>query len=153
MDLDYTTAPPLLPISLCSFFIYLVVGDLFCYSAGFLINSCNFGVPVEVSSGSSHCAILPQIPEFLLDIEVNSKEIDWGFPGGSVIESTCQCRRYGFDPWSRKILHAVEQLSLCTRIIEPCSRAWELKLLSPQAATIEDCVPWSQCSRTREAKR
>ena len=27
-----------------------------------------------------------------------------GFPGGSVVkESTCQCRRHGFDPWIRKI--------------------------------------------------
>ena len=28
-------------------------------------------------------------------------------------ESTCQCRRHWFDPWSRKIPHAVEQLSQC----------------------------------------
>ena len=42
-------------------------------------------MPVEVSSGSFHCSILPKIREFLLDVEVNSKEIGWGFPGGSVI--------------------------------------------------------------------
>ena len=30
--------------------------------------------------------------------------ISLGFPGGSVSkESTCQCRRLGFDPWVRKI--------------------------------------------------
>ena len=29
----------------------------------------------------------------------------WGFPGDSVSkESTCQCRRHGFDPWIGKIL-------------------------------------------------
>ena len=26
-----------------------------------------------------------------------------GFPGSSVVESTCQCRRRGFEPWVRKI--------------------------------------------------
>ena len=25
------------------------------------------------------------------------------FPGGSVVESTCQCRRHRFDPWVGKI--------------------------------------------------
>ena len=27
----------------------------------------------------------------------------WGFPGGSVVESACQCKRHGFNPWDRKI--------------------------------------------------
>ena len=31
-------------------------------------------------------------------------------------ESTCQCRRHRFDPWSGKIPHAMEQLSPCTTI-------------------------------------
>ena len=34
-------------------------------------------------------------------------------------DSTCQCRRHGFDPWSGKIPHAAEQLSLCATITEP----------------------------------
>ena len=33
--------------------------------------------------------------------------------------SACQCRRHGFDPWSRKIPHALEKLSLPTTTIEP----------------------------------
>ena len=33
-------------------------------------------------------------------------------------ESTRQCRRHGFNPWSRKTPHATEQLSLCTIITE-----------------------------------
>ena len=41
------------------------------------------------------------------------------FPGGLVVESTCQCRSHRFDPWSRKIPHASEQLSLCTTTAEP----------------------------------
>ena len=36
-----------------------------------------------------------------------------GFPGGSVGESfACQGRRHGFDPWSRTVPQASEQLSL-----------------------------------------
>ena len=34
------------------------------------------------------------------------------FPGDSVVESACQCRRHRFDPRSGKIPHAEEQLSL-----------------------------------------
>ena len=34
-------------------------------------------------------------------------------------ESTCQCRRHWFDPWSGKIPHASEQLSLRARTVEP----------------------------------
>ena len=40
-------------------------------------------------------------------------------PPGKPKESTCQCRKHGFDPWSRKILHAMEQLSQCATTIEP----------------------------------
>ena len=36
-------------------------------------------------------------------------------------ESICQCRRRGFDPWFRKILHAEEQLSPCATTTEPKS--------------------------------
>ena len=34
-------------------------------------------------------------------------------------ESTCQCRRHRFGPWSGKIPHAPEQLSLCATAAEP----------------------------------
>ena len=33
-------------------------------------------------------------------------------------ESACQCRIHKFDPWSKKISHAKEQLSPSTTIIE-----------------------------------
>ena len=47
-------------------------------------------------------------------------------------ESTCQCRRHDFDPWSKKITHAVwEQLSPCTTILSLCSRVQEPQLLKP----------------------
>ena len=38
------------------------------------------------------------------------REIPWWLSGK---ESTCQCKRHGFDPWSKKIPHAKGQLSLC----------------------------------------
>ena len=32
----------------------------------------------------------------------------WGFPGGTSGKATaCQCRRWGFDPWVRKILQGI----------------------------------------------
>ena len=34
-------------------------------------------------------------------------------------ESACQCRGHGFEPWSRKISHAAEQLSPCATTTEP----------------------------------
>ena len=37
----------------------------------------------------------------------------------NVKESTFKCRRHGFDPWSREILQAVEQISLSATTIEP----------------------------------
>ena len=42
-------------------------------------------------------------------------------------KSACQCKRYGFDPWSRKIPHAVEQVSPCATTTELCSRARALR--------------------------
>ena len=34
-------------------------------------------------------------------------------------ESTCHCRKHEFNPCSRKIPHAEEQLSLCSTIVAP----------------------------------
>ena len=45
---------------------------------------------------------------------------------------------------SRKIPHALEQLSLCTAAVEPV-------LWSPGAPTTEAHAPESQCYETREA--
>ena len=55
--------------------------------------------------------------------------------------SVCQCRRHGFNPWSRKIPHAMEQRSPCPQLLSLCSRAQELQLLSPRATTTEARVP------------
>ena len=51
------------------------------------------------------------------------QQITWGGCGLpwwlSGKESTCQCRRHGSDPWSRKIPHATEQLSPQATTTEP----------------------------------
>ena len=53
--------------------------------------------------------------------------------------NACQCRGRGFSPWSRKIPHAMRQLSPCTTTTEPvCCKEW-----SPSA--------YSLCSVTRQA--
>ena len=38
------------------------------------------------------------------------KELPWWLSGK---ESTCRCRGHWFNPWSKKIPHAMGQLSLC----------------------------------------
>jgi len=51
------------------------------------------------------------------------------FHGGP--ECACQCRRHGFDPWSRKIPHAMKQLSLCVANLSLCPRPREPQVLKP----------------------
>ena len=60
-------------------------------------------------------------------------------------KSICQCRRYGFDPWSGKIPHAMEQPSPWATTIEPvlkslgatttepmCCNCWSLRAREPE---------------------
>ena len=44
-------------------------------------------------------------------------------------ESACRCRGHRFDPWPRKIPHAVERLSQCAATPEPALGAHESQLL------------------------
>ena len=56
---------------------------------------------------------------FQQTLQVSLTNLKSNFPGGLVVwESAHQCRRQGFSPWSRKIPHAVEQLSLRGTTIE-----------------------------------
>lgn len=50
---------------------------------------------------------------------MNVKIPSTGFPGGSVVEFTCQCRRQRLDPWSGKVPRAKEQLSRRAATTEP----------------------------------
>ena len=58
------------------------------------------------------------------------------FPGGPVIknQSTCQCRGHRLDPWFRKILHAVGQLSPWATPAEPS--LWNLQVSTTEATTV-----------------
>lgn len=73
-------------------------------------------------------------------------------PGASLVaqyeESTCQCRRHEFDPWSRKSPYAKEQLGPSTAAPQP--RPLESRGHSPEPwAAPEAQVPASLCSATR----
>ena len=61
-------------------------------------------INLEISTKSSICIL-----------KFRGVQVVYGLPWWpSGIESAYQCRRCGFDPWSGKIPHAVEQLSPCT---------------------------------------
>ena len=48
------------------------------------------------------------------------KGLSGDFPGSPVVKNPAyQCRRHGFNPQSRKIVHALEQQSLCTPATKP----------------------------------
>ena len=59
------------------------------------------------------------------------KILKQGFPGDSVVKSLpASVGNMGFNPWSGKIPHTVEQLSPCATIADPA-------LCSPKTATTE----------------
>ena len=50
----------------------------------------------------------------------NNQNYIWGLPWWcSGWESACQCRGHGFEPWSGKVPHAVEQMGPWATITEP----------------------------------
>ena len=52
--------------------------------------------------------------------KIIKKEKKRGFLGGAVVKNPpANAAGHGFDPWSRKIPHAAEQLSLCATTTEP----------------------------------
>ena len=58
-------------------------------------------------------------------------------------ESICQCRRHGVNPWSRKIPHAVEQLSpgaATSKPEHPRTRALQQEARTPQLES-GPCLP------------
>ena len=80
-----------------------------------------------------------EIPTKFLRIE---KGETWDFPGGSVVKNPpANAGENRFDPWSRKVPHAVEQLSPWATTTEPA-------LYSPRATATEPTRHnyWSPCS-------
>ena len=61
-------------------------------------------------------------------------------------ESTCKCRRHGFNPWSGKTPHAAEQLRPCATILSLCSRTQELQLPKPNCLRPVLCNKRSHCN-------
>ena len=64
---------------------------------------------------------------YKINIQKSIVGLPWWLSGK---ESVCQCRRHEFGPWL-KIPRAVGPLSLCATLLNLCSRAQELQLLSP----------------------
>ena len=63
-------------------------------------------------------------------------------------ESTCQCRRHRFDPWSRKISHAGEQLGLCTTVIAPI--LWSLGAATTESTRYNSWSPHTRAHAPQE---
>ena len=84
-------------------------------------------------------------------IGAHSYILDWpwirkqkqGFPGGSAVKDLPASAGDGFNPWSEKIPHALEQLSSCATTVEPVLQSPRTELLSPRAQ--------SPCPTTKEA--
>ena len=72
--------------------------------------------------------------------EEGNKKIRPGLPWwSSGYESACRWRGHGFDPWSRKMPHAMGQLGPCTTTLEPmCPRAGALQQKKP--------LQWKPCA-------
>ena len=75
----------------------------------------------------------------ITEFRMTQAGLSWWYSGQ---ESACQCRGHRIDPWSGRIPHATEQLSLCATTTEPT-------LQSPGATTTEASAPYSPCSITR----
>ena len=94
----------------------------------------------------NHIQLLHLFPRIIF------KKVTQDSPGGSVVKNpTCHCRRHGFDPWSRKIPHAVSNEAPAPQLLSLRSIAQELQLLSPQATTTQAHAPQIPGSAAREA--
>ena len=97
---------------------------------------------------SSHCPLLPSLGPQMTSTQIFLTLRMWllGLPSGSVVKNLPVNVGDGIDPWSRKISHAVKQLSTWTTTTEPV-------LQSPGTAATEAHVPSSSCFATREATK
>ena len=60
----------------------------------------------------------------LITLEQAKIKRSWkGFPGSSVMKSTCQCKGLRFNSWSRRFPYAMEQLGLCATTMEPAPQS------------------------------
>ena len=66
-------------------------------------------------------------------------------------ESTCQCRRHRFDPWSRKTAPAMGPLSLCAMTAD--ASALESCSATRDATTVEACARHQRGAPTQRSER
>ena len=80
-----------------------------------------------------------------------NKNHNEGFPGGAVVTNLPANAGDRFEPWSRKIPHAAEQLSPCTTIPSLRSRARKPQLL--KAACLEPVFRNKRSPRSLQLKK
>ena len=71
-------------------------------------------------------------------------------------ESTCQCRRPGFNPWSRKNPHATEQISLGATTIEPVLQSLRATTTEPSSCnyrSLKTLEPMLSTKRSRYSEK
>ena len=71
-------------------------------------------------------------------------------------ESDCQWRRHRFDPWSRKIPRAMEDLSLYATTLEPALQSPEITMTEhtcPKPSQCEACTPQGEGRPTLHNQR
>ena len=96
--------------------------------------------------------------------EGDLRELPWWLSGE---ESTWQCKRHGFNPWSGNIPHAMEQQTPCTVTAQPCApkprscNYWSLHILlfcnkrnhwEARASQLESS-PWSRQKEKKPAQQ
>ena len=82
-------------------------------------------------------------------LKVTAMGFPWWLSGK---ESTCQCRKHGFEPRSRRIPHAAEQLSPCPTLLSLSARARESQLLKPEFPRAREAAATRSLSpKTRES--
>ena len=87
-----------------------------------------------------------------LIIENLIKKAFWRVPWwSSGKESTCQCRRHRFDPWSRKTAPAMGPLSLCAMTAD--ASALESCSATRDATTVEACARHQRGAPTQRSER
>ena len=79
--------------------------------------------------------VLQTLGAFLrASVQVPAQGLPWWLGGK---ESTCQCRRHRFHPWTGKIPRASEQLNLCTTTIKPVlMNQGKLEVVKQEMATV-----------------
>ena len=96
-----------------------------------------------------------KIPQAAWCTKKNPKTTTEISPWSSAWESTCQCRGHGFNPWSGRIPHAMQRLSLSVTTTEPAlespgTTTTEARHLEPVLHNKRSHTTRSPCTSGRE---